>query len=176
MALFGMVTAQVLFDENDRLWYLVSGGDFLASKRLYPQPGDQVHLVSIPVIQWSQASPIHADLRHIEDPLEAIGRVKALKLNEKVANIRSFVLGSLTAAERRVVEVLVVEGASDQAIAERLTLSPRTVEQHLRSAYVKACTHWELEEVSRAQLIALLQLYYATRLRENPHDREAPKP
>jgi len=170
MALFGMVTAQVLFDENDRLWYLVSGGDFLTSKRLHPQPGDDVHLVPVPVILWSQASPVFTELRHIDDPFEAIERVRALKLSEKVADGRTFVLGSLSAAERRVVEVLVLEGASDQMIAERLTLSPRTVEQHLRSAYTKACDHWELEDVTRAQLIALLQLFYSTKLRENPHD------
>jgi hypothetical protein len=44
MAVFGMTAAQLLFDEHDRLWHLFSGGEFLVSKRLYPQPGDEVRL------------------------------------------------------------------------------------------------------------------------------------
>ncbi|GAP05372.1 CRISPR-associated protein NE0113 [Anaerolinea thermolimosa] len=51
MAVFGMVTAQLLFEEGDHLWHLFSEGDFLRSRRLHPQPGDEVHLMEIPVIR-----------------------------------------------------------------------------------------------------------------------------
>jgi CRISPR-associated Csx14 family protein len=171
MAVFGMTTAQLLFDENDHLWHLFSSGDFLASKRLHPLPGDRVELVEIPVILWSQLSPAALLLAQENDPYKALDIVRKLQLEEKITNARSFLLGSLTRGEFPVVELLVREGLSDQEIGARLSLSPRTVEQHLRSAYSKAAVHWELDQVGRSQLIALLNYYFTMQLRENPHDR-----
>ncbi len=171
LALYGMVAAQLLFDENDHLWYLFSSGDFLSSKRLHPTPKDDVSLVPVPVILWSEVSPLAADLREIEDPFEAIKQIEELQLTEKRDNARSFMYGSLTPAERKVVEILVRDGLSDVDIANRLVLSSRTVEQHLRSAYSKAAAHWEMENVSRAQLVTLLQYFVITQIRENPQDK-----
>ena len=84
-----MATAQLLFYEGDHLWHLYPGGEFLESKRLHPQPGDQVHLIAIPVILWSQASPVFTDLKEIEDPFDAVERARQLKLGEKVEQARS---------------------------------------------------------------------------------------
>lgn len=160
LAAFGMVTAQLLFDDHDCLWHLYSNGDFLASKRLFPEPGDEVHLEPLPVILWSDVAPVLLDLVHAEDPFEAIEQVQALRLAARLEGSRSFIRGALTPGEERVVALLVREGLSDQEIAERLFLSPRTVEQHLRSVYTKAANHWELANVNRTQLVALLNLYY----------------
>jgi CRISPR-associated Csx14 family protein len=169
MAVFGMATAQLLFEPDDCLWHLFSAGDFLSSKRLHPGPDDDVHLVAVPVILWSQVSPVISELHQVDDPFMAIERIRSLQLAEQVEAGRSFVFGSLTPAERRVVEMLVREGLSDQELALQLNLSPRTVEQHLRSAYAKAADHWQLEEnPDRLQLVSLLHLYYATQITENP--------
>lgn len=159
LAVFGMAAAQMLFDEQDRLWHLYSGGDFLASKRLHPQPGDDVHLIPIPVILWGRIAPALTDLAQVQDPFEAAERIRKLQLAERLAQARGFVLGMLTPAERRVVTLLVKEGLADLELAERLSLSPRTVEQHLRAAYQKAADYWDAADINRTQLVVLLNTY-----------------
>jgi CRISPR-associated Csx14 family protein len=168
ITVYGMVTAQLLFDEDDHLYHLFSGGDFLASKRLHPCPGDEVALVPIPVILWSRISPAFNRLQQIDNPFVALEEVEALQIKEKMEACRAFVLGSLTPSEERAVRLLVTHGMSDQEIADQLFLSPRTVEQHLRSAYAKASDHWELANMTRTQLVSLLNLYYATEIRGKP--------
>ena len=163
-----LVTAQILFDDQDQLWYLHSSGEFLTSKRMHPRPGDEVALVPIPVILWSRISPAFSRVHQTADPFTALKEVEALQIKEKMEICRAFVLGSLSTAEERAVRLLVLRGLSDQEIGERLCLSPRTVEQHLRSAYLKAADHWELENVTRTQLVSLLNIYYATEIRGNP--------
>jgi DNA-binding CsgD family transcriptional regulator len=56
--------------------------------------------------------------------------------------------------------LLVRDGLSQNEIAEHLSLSPRTVEQHLRSAYRKAADHWQLESMNQTQLVRLLMPFW----------------
>jgi CRISPR-associated Csx14 family protein len=167
-SIYGMLTAQILFDNEDHLWYLHSSGEFLSSKRLHPQPGDQVALVPIPVILWNSISPAFCRLERIDDPFAALQSVEALQIKERLEACRVFVLGSLTPAEERVVRLLVLHGLSDQEIGDQLCLSPRTIEQHLRSAYVKSGDHWELDNMTRTQLVSLLNLYYTAEIGGKP--------
>lgn len=160
MAVYGMATAQLLFDETDYLWYVLVSGSFFDTQRLHPEPADEARLISVPVLRWSNISPILTDLSEIDDPFQAIERQSHLRLQEQLEMARSFVLGALTPSERRVVEVLVREGRGDIEIAEQLVLSPRTVEHHLGEAYAKAAVHWGLPNVTRAQLVALLNFYF----------------
>ena len=160
MSIYGMVAAQLLFDDEDQLWHLHSSGEFLASRRLFPQPEDQVQLIPIPVFPWRQASPALGDLRDVEDPLMAVEYYRSLRLDERLAQARTFVQTQLTPAERRVVALLVTEGVSDNELAARLYLSSRTIEYQLRSAFRKAADWWGLPEVNRTTLITLLNLYF----------------
>ena len=162
-AVYGMASAQLLFDDDDRLWYVLVGGRFWAEERLHPGPGDEAQLVPVPVLRWGTISPMLTDLSRIADPFEAAERQKQQQLNEMLERARLFVMGSLSFAERPVVEILARERLSDAEIGERLSLSPRTVEQHLRSAYRKAAAHWDLADVNRAQLVGLLSVYYTLR-------------
>lgn len=162
LSLFGMAAAQILFDQDDLLWHLSSGDEYRNSKRMHPQPGDETHLIPIPVIRWSQVSPILTDLNQFIDPFQAVDYLQKLQIDQKIEKIRVFIADTLTPGEERVVSLLATQGLSDNQIAERLILSPRTVEGHLRSAYAKAAAHWEIIEVNRSTLIALLSLYYST--------------
>lgn len=161
LAVYGMVAAQLLFDERDCLWHLYSAGEFLSSRRMHPRPGDQVHLLPIPVLLREYLSPALTHLRGVDDPYEALERIAQMDTQRKMEQAGGFVKGALSGAEQRVVALLVREGLGDQEIGERLHLSPRTVEQHLRSAFSKAAAHWEIEDVNRTQLVTLLHAYFS---------------
>lgn len=160
MAVFGMAVAQLLFDKDDCLWHLYSGGDFLTSKRLHPQDADDVHLVPIPVALWSSVSPILLDVAKIEDPFEAFNRQRIERVREEMRQAQDFLNHHLTRNEREVVQLLVGEMLGDEEIAQRLCKSRRTVEQQLRSVYRKAKEYYQIEEVNRTHLIALLRMHF----------------
>jgi len=171
MAMYAMAAAQLLFDEDDHFWQLFSSGDFLQSKRMHPAPADDAQLVEVPVIHWGLLSPVMSMLRNEEDPFAAIEQIRALRLRQKWQLAEAFIQQELTPAQRAVVACLVTDGLSDQQIAERLVLSPRTIERHLGDAYSRATQFFGFSErVTRAQLIALLQIYYSMQLGETPHD------
>lgn len=159
-SIFGMAVAQLLFDEGDCLWHLYSGGDFLISKRLHPQPGDEVHLLRIPVALWSSVSPILLDIGQVDDPFEAYERQRLSKVREEYQRAKGFVEGELTPSERQAVALLVQGMLSDEEIAQRLCKSKRTIEQQLRTAYRKARDYYQIGEVGRVHLISLLKIYY----------------
>ena len=162
----GMATAQILFDDEDRLWHMASHADLESSGSLHAQDGQWCRLIPIPVIPWGRLSPVFDVLQAVDDPFAAAEKLSSLRLRDQWDQARIFVLTRLSAAEKNVVELLVREGLSQNEIAERLSLSPRTVEQHLRSAYHKAEEHWELEsDVRQAQLVRLLSIYFTNEIR-----------
>lgn len=162
----GMATAQILFDDEDRLWHLASHPDLEASGNLHAREGEWTRLIPIPVIPWGRLSPVFDVLRAVDDPFNAAQKLSELRLREQWDQARIFVLAHLSAAERNVVQLLVRDGLNQNEIADRLNLSTRTVEQHLRSAYGKAEKHWELEsDVHQSQLVRLLSIYFTNEIR-----------
>lgn len=161
LTVFGMATAQLLFDEVDHLWHLSSHPALEASGRLHAEPGEWARLIPIPVVLWGRLSPVFEQLSTVADPFEATERLRQYRLRERWDAARTFVLGSLSGAEQRVAELLAREGLTDGEIAARLSLSPRTVERHLGEIYLKAAAHWDVPSVNRAQLITLIHLYYS---------------
>lgn len=167
LTVFGMAAAQMLFDDEDRLWHLASHPALEASGALHAGPGEWARLIPIPVIPWGRLSPVFNILQSVEDPLTAAEQLSSFRMREQWDTARIFVLTKLSRAEYTVVEKLVGEGLNQNEIAESLALSLRTVEQHLRSAYRKAADHWESEDVNQTQLVRLLSLYFTASIPEN---------
>lgn len=160
LVVFAMAAAQMLFDDEDRLWHIASHPDLEASGALHAREGEWVRLISIPVIPWGRLSPVFDVLRDVTDPFDAARRLEQLRLREQWDAARIFLLTKITPAERQVLDLLAREGLNQSEIAEKLCLSPRTVEGHLRSVYRKAAAHWDLADVNQAQLVRLLSVFY----------------
>ena len=72
MSVYGMAVAQLLFDDDDRVWHLVSEDILQREDRLHARPGERVVLVPVPVLRWSMVSPVMTELVLREDPWEAL--------------------------------------------------------------------------------------------------------
>ncbi len=164
MAVYGMVVAQLLFDEDDRVWHLLSEawkpGD---EQVMHVRPGDRVWLVAVPVLRWSSVSPVLTELALREDPWEAIQAQRALQREEDRRRKREFVEHWLTPAERKVVR-LACQGLDNAAIAQRLGKSEKTVANQFTHIYARL-HEWRGYRsdvpVSRAVLVAEFAPYFA---------------
>jgi DNA-binding NarL/FixJ family response regulator len=87
---------------------------------------------------WASTTEIFAELGVLRDPRE---------IDRPLASIVHAPRGELTAREREVLR-LIVDGLSDEAIAERLVLSPHTVHRHVANIRSK------LRQPSRAAAAA----------------------
>lgn len=163
----GMAAAQMVFDDEDHLWHLASHPALEESGRMHAAQGEWARLIPIPVITWGRLSPVFDVLRKEENPFDAAQKLRTLRLHEQWDRARIFILTKLSPAERGVVELLVRNGLTQNEIAKRLSLSARTVEEHVRSAYRKAEEHWELDsDVRQTQLVRLLNIFFINELRE----------
>lgn len=160
MGMFGMVAAQLLFDDFDHVWHIHSSAELEQSRRLLPLAGDQCYLVEVPVVRWDSISPIFSDKFQSAHTLaQALQAQQDLRLQDKFLLARVFVEEILTPGEARVLAVA-QEGVETENIAERLSLSVSTVESHLRAILRKARLHWGVAELARPGVIRVVSLYY----------------
>ena len=164
MAVYGMVVAQLLFDEDDRVWHLLSKdwrpGD---AQVMHVRPGDQVRLVPVPVLRWSTVSPVMTELALREDPWEAIQAQQAMQQQEDQRRKREFIEQWLSPAERELV-CLASTGSDNAAIARQLHKSEKTVANQFTSIYEKLHEWRGFRKdipVSRSVLVAEFAVYFA---------------
>jgi len=164
MAVYGMVVAQLLFDEDDRVWHLLSEGWRPGDERvMHLRAGDLVSLVPVPVLRWSAVSPVLTELALREDPWEAIQAQRRMQQDEDRRRKWEFVEHSLTPAERRLVR-LACSGLDNAAIARELHKSEKTVANQFTNIYEKLHEWRGFREdipVSRAVLVAEFAVYFA---------------
>jgi CRISPR-associated protein Csx14 len=165
MGVMAMVVAQLLFDANDRVWHLMSEGWTPGSeKRMHARSQDQIWLVPVPVLRWTDSAGLLAAFGELDDPEEAMRRQEELARADDLRRAREFVEKKLTRAERDVV-VLTCRGLDNAAIARRLHKSQATVANQLTSAYGKLNEFLGFPERApdRAVLVATVGLYFALR-------------
>jgi DNA-binding CsgD family transcriptional regulator len=130
-----LLTAARLSDSSPRpllrAFAFEDAGDELA--RTHRDAEAREHL-SVAFDAYVQCGAV-ADARRLRHHLRDLGVVRRAVHRRATTG-----WGSLTNAERQVVR-LVVDGATNRAVAEQLHLSPHTVNTHLRNAYAKLGVH-----------------------------------
>lgn len=117
MAMYAMLVAQILFDENDRLWLLVSAAGLQREGRLHALPGE-ASLLPVPTMPWH------------------------LSLMQK----RTFLQKVLTPAEAEVLEYVARQGLTDGEIAAERDTTPKTTGHQLSTIYRKLTEFLEYPE------------------------------
>jgi len=164
MAVYSMVVAQLLFDEDDRVWHLLSEGWQPGDERvMHVRPGDKVWLVPVPVLRWTESAAAIAALMAQDDPWAAIRQQQELTQTQAMRRRGEFLCHWLSPAEREVVELLVREGLDNVGIARRLHKSGHTVANQLTRVYAKLHEFLGFPEAitGRSVLIAELAPYFA---------------
>jgi len=128
-----ITAAQLLFDDDDSLWYLQSPPELVQSKALFADKAEDINLIAIPLLRWSPAPPILTDLALADDPVTAL----TWQNERRTVAKRRFLIETLTPAEREAAELLIVTGAADEELARRLHKSPRTISHQLATVYDK---------------------------------------
>jgi CRISPR-associated protein Csx14 len=161
MSIYGMVTAQILFDDNDRLWHLVSEEALVKSRRLFPEPGDSYSLVPIPVIRSTDVSPLLTPIIQAETPQAALREQEIVRQDQR---LELFLKTELTKTEQILIK-LMAQGLSNKEIVTRQQVKPNTVEKQLNKIYSKwrAFRGLNDEAQPRGQIVAELSGYLLRR-------------
>lgn len=155
MTAMGMVVAQLLLDEHDHVWHLLSEGRLLQSKAMHADNPNEVALVPVPVLRWSLLPSTVQEILLWDDPYRAIERQRQLQQQQRWQLLQTF-WQKLTPAEREVIEALVRYGEKAASLAKRLNRTAKTVRNQLQSIYAKYRDHFELppDAKVRERLIA----------------------
>lgn len=157
MAAYGMLVAQLLLEESDHVWHLLSEGRLQASREMHAANAAEVALIPVPVLRWSLLPSTVQDLLVWEDPYRAIARQRELRDREHAQSLRQF-WSELTPAERDVVRALVTSGSTNRELARRLNRSEKTLANQLQSVYDKYRTCLGIEVRSRVRDRLVLDL------------------
>jgi CRISPR-associated protein Csx14 len=131
LTIAAMMAAHATLSSDDYLWYTLSTEALYASRTMHADDPGQVTMVHMPIL--------------------------ADQTQEKRANT---FLENLPRAERELLLLLLREGLSNAALAERLGKSPRTIANQLTSIYRRAGEAFGMAKpLGRAELMALLGRY-----------------
>ena len=175
MSVYGMATAQLLFDADDRLWHLFSTKRFEEQDLMHPTSPKDAQLVPIPLLPYRALSIPLATLLVTDDPIQAIEEQRNLIRMEERRKQREFIEEILSSPERRIVEAMMEEilvhhhSPTNEEIGRKIYLSPSTVGNAFTRIYEKLHAFLGLPDdvkVDRALLVALFSSYFAEKFRE----------
>ncbi len=152
LAVGAMTVAQLLFDDDDRIWYLLSAPGLVASRALFADDPAEVTLEAVPLLRWSPAPPILTDVALAEDPVAAI----TAQQERLAAAKRRFLRQTLTSAEREIAGHVIRTGATDAETARALHKSARTVSHQLAAVYDKLRLFLEVRDDVRVDRYTLI--------------------
>lgn len=164
MSIYAMLVAQLLFDADDRLWYLLSDEAVRRSGQMRLQHSGQATLLEVPVLRWSSLSPASTPLGQFEDPWDAIRYQQEHHLRAGLARQRAFVAQVLTPAERELARLAATTSLDNAGLAHRLVKSEKTVANQLTAIYGKLALFLALpvgQKADRAALAAALSTCFA---------------
>ncbi len=164
LAAYGMVVAQMLLDEDDRLWYSTPNEQLFDSRRIIPQAGDEFYLINIPVIPAMDSPPLQRKLAQADNAQAALQTEKELRHQERYRQVGKFLNDTLSNAEREII-LLMVKGLGNKEIAQQREVKPNTVDKQLTKIYRKWNEFWELELAPhpRTQIITEVARYLSWR-------------
>lgn len=138
MVAYGVVTAQILFGKDDRLYHIISTEKFERSGEMHRRGPFDAVLTEIPVLYWSGVSPpVLAAFAREDDPLRAIEAQRQWVERQTDLQREEFLREVLTGTEWLVVADFVTHGGADRNVAARLNISHRTVSTHMGHIYSK---------------------------------------
>jgi len=150
LALLMMSAAMLHFDHQDCLWHMYTPGKFLERARdgaiMHARPQDGVRLIQVPIAPWGAYFPALRTLTQ-PSPLDAIAaQTRQIALQDQ-EHCRA-VVGRLTAREREVLREL-ARGALPQVVAERLSITLKTVHTHKTRILTECRNEWGLGDTPR---------------------------
>ncbi len=160
MAVYGMVAAQLLFGEQDRVWHMMATDERgVVDKRLHVDLNETMEMVEVPVLRWADAGTAAALLEQ-DDPWGALERQKALSQGESARRAKEFLNHWLTKRERELTLLLVRTGLDNAGLARELGKREQTVANQLTAVY-KKFEEWQGYDSNpvntRAALVAALR-------------------
>ncbi|MEM9775347.1 MAG: CRISPR-associated ring nuclease [Chloroflexota bacterium] len=160
MSIYSMTAAQLLFEAEDRLWYLFSSEQLHIDKKMIPDQNDSVELVNVPVIRWSGIPPALTEIGRFLNPHEAITTINSRQEAAYQAKLYTFLYSELTSAEREAIEIAATYSDwSYKQIGRHLNKSHRTIDAQIQSIYEKARVYFAVKDLTRATLSRLFKDY-----------------
>ena len=168
MSAYGMAVAQILFDERDHLWHVLSSRSLEATHDLHRQSPNDASLVPIPVFSLSTIYPGVMALLTSDDPLRDL-RAKMSEADRQAQNRGQEFVRSLTPLQKRLVDHLmrsIVHNnrtLSNQELARGEGISLSVTARYLSDIYARLRLQLGLpdeEIVDRELLVYFLTPYY----------------
>lgn len=155
---YGTSTAQMIFDEHDCCWHLMSEMLLENKQAMHAAPGEKVVLVPVPIARWSSLPPAALALALTDDPFEAQEKQRRIVESQRLWDLRAFLHLKLNDLQRKILCLLAREGLTAHEIGQRLKREDKTIDNNLtkiRAAYSDFMQdHGDTRDATTSVLIA----------------------